>query len=228
MIALRSLAFALIFYPGTAVCVLIGVITAPLGTEAFRRAALRWSRFHYWCAVNILGIRTRIEGEIPAHPVLYAIKHESMYETLEVIRLFPNPAVLVKKELADIPFWGWIARRHGVIPIDRSGGARALRALVAAARDAVAQNRSLVIFPEGTRVAHGERPPMRAGFAALYKSFGLPVVPVAVDSGRLWPRRRFLKRPGVITFRFGAPIEPGLDRDAAEALVHEQINALND
>jgi 1-acyl-sn-glycerol-3-phosphate acyltransferase len=84
-----------------------------------------------------------------------------------------------------------------------------------------------VIFPEGTRVPHGERAPLRAGFAGLYRHIGLPVVPVALDSGRVWPRRSFLKRPGIITFRFGDVIEPGLDRDAAEAMVHAEINALN-
>ncbi len=226
MLLLRSILFTLVFYTGSIFYVMSAAIMGrnPAGA---RRAAWLWARFHRRCAERILGIHTRVEGVIPDRPVLFAIKHESMYETLEILLLIPNPAVLMKKELIDIPFWGGVALRHGVIPIDREGGAKALRALVTASRAAAAEGRSLVLFPEGTRVPHGERAPLRAGFAGLYRHIGLPVVPVALDSGRVWPRRRFLKRPGVITFRFGDVIEPGLDRDAAEALVHAEINALN-
>jgi len=226
MILLRSILFTIAFYAGSSFYVLRAAIIGrnPVGA---RRAAFLWASYHRRCAERILGIHTRVEGIIPDRPVLYAIKHESMYETLEVLLLFKDPAVLVKKELIDIPFWGGIALRHGVIPIDRAGGAKALRALVTAARSAAAEGRSLVIFPEGTRVPHGERAPLRAGFAGLYRHIGLPVVPVALDSGRVSPRRSFLKRPGIVTFRFGDVIEPGLDRDAVEAMVHDQINALN-
>jgi 1-acyl-sn-glycerol-3-phosphate acyltransferase len=227
MLFVRSLAFAIAFYLGSAFYVLRAAILAAQGPRGARHAAWTWARFHRWAAKTILGIHTRVEGVIPDRPVLYAIKHESMYETLEVLMLFDSPAVLAKKELTEIPFWGGIALRHGVIPIDRAGGAAALRALMKAARSAAEEGRSLVIFPEGTRVAHGERAPLRSGFAGLYRTIGLPVVPVAVDSGRVWPRRRFLKRPGVITFKFGEVIEPGLDRDAVEARVHAEINALN-
>ena len=187
-----------------------------------------WAGFHRWCAANILGIRVRIEGTIPQTPVLFAIKHESMFETIEILNLIRDPAVLVKKELTEIPLWGRVAVLHGVIVIDRDGGAAALRLLIRAARDAAAEGRSLVIFPEGTRVPHGQRPPLRAGFAGLYRHIGLPVVPVAMDSGRVSPRHSFLKRPGVVTFRFGEVIPVGLDRIEAEAIVHREINALND
>lgn len=225
--ALRSALFMLVFYTGSLVYVFraAAITRTPLGA---RRAALGWARFHRRCTERILGIHTRVEGLIPDGPVLYAVKHESMYETLEMLLLVHDPAVMMKKELTDMPFWGGIALRHGAIPIDRAGGAKSLRALLAAARLAVADNRPLLIFPEGTRVPHGERAPLRAGFAGLYRQLGLPVVPVALDSGRVWPRRSFVKRPGVVTFRFAPVIEPGLDRDAVEALVHDQINALND
>jgi 1-acyl-sn-glycerol-3-phosphate acyltransferase len=226
MLVLRSILFTLVFYSGSVFYVMRAAIIGR-NPKGARRAGWLWASFHRRCMERILSIHTRVEGVIPDRPVLYAIKHESMYETLEVLLLFNEPAVLVKKELIDIPFWGGIALRHGVIPIDRTGGAKALRALVAAARSAAAEGRSLVIFPEGTRVPHGERAPLRAGFAGLYRHIGLPVVPVALDSGRVSPRRSFLKRPGIVTFRFGDAIEPGLDRDAVEAMVHDQINALN-
>jgi len=227
MAVFRSLLFALVFYPGSLVYVLAALAAALFGRAGVRRIARAWAYYHRWCARYLLGIRTRIEGVMPEGPVLYAIKHESMYETIEALVIFRDPAVLVKKELTQIPLWGKVAVLHGVIPIDRSGGSKALRQLVRDAREAQAQNRSLVLFPEGTRVPHGEAPELRAGFAGLYRQIGMPVVPVALDSGRLWPRGSFLKRPGIITFRFGELIPPGLDREAAERIVHTEINRLN-
>ena len=227
MIVLRSLLFMLVFYLGSILPVLYGLVAIPFGSKGVRQAGRMWAGFHHWCAVNILGIRVRIEGTIPQLPVLFAIKHESMFETIEILNLIRDPAVLVKKELTEIPLWGKVAVLHGVIVIDRDGGAAALRLLIRAARAAAAEGRSLVIFPEGTRVPHGQRPPLRAGFAGLYRHIGLPVVPVAMDSGRVSPRHSFLKRPGVVTFRFGEVIPIGLDRTEAEAIVHCEINALN-
>ncbi|RJF93751.1 lysophospholipid acyltransferase family protein [Sphingomonas cavernae] len=228
MTLLRSLLFALVFYPGSLFYVLSALAVSLIGAAPLRRVARGWAQFHRWCAASILGIRSRIEGIIPDYPVLYAMKHESMYETVETLVLFRDPAVLAKQELIDMPLWGRVAELHGAIPIDREGGASALRKLVRAARAAAAEGRSLVIFPEGTRVPHGTRPPLRSGFAGLYRQIGLPVVPVALDSGRVWPRASFLKRPGTITFRFGEVIQPGLDRNVVEALVHAEINRLND
>ena len=95
-----------------------------------------------------------------------------------------------------------------------------------AAEAAIAEGRPIIIFPEGTRVPPGETPPLQPGFAGLYRALKLPVVPVAVDSGRLAPRNSFVKRPGIVTFRFGAAIPPGLKRDEIEARVHAAINAL--
>jgi 1-acyl-sn-glycerol-3-phosphate acyltransferase len=98
--------------------------------------------------------------------------------------------------------------------------------MVRNAQAEVAQGRSLVIFPEGTRVRPGEQPPLQPGFAGLYRALRLPVVPVALDTGRFWRRRGFAKQPGVATFRFGAPIPAGLPRDEIEARVHAAINVL--
>jgi len=133
----------------------------------------------------------------------------------------------MKQELADIPVWGWAARRYGVIVVDREASAGALRRMLREAKVALDAGRSIVIFPEGTRVAPGEQPPLKAGFAGLYQMLKLPVVPVALDSGTVWPRRG-PKRPGVVTIRFGEAIPPGLPRKEAEALVHAAINALEE
>lgn len=224
---IRSLLFMLVFYPGSAVIIIVAVLLLPFGQPVAIRAGLIWARFHYWCARTFLGIRTRIEGTFATVPTLYAFKHESMFETAEVLRLFRDPVVVFKQELLAIPGWGWIARKHGVIAIDRDAGAGAVRALLTAAKRVRAEGRNVVIFPEGTRVPHGETPPLKAGFAGLYKALGLPVVPIAMDSGRVWPRRSFVKRPGVVTFRVGEAIPAGLPREEIEARVHAAINALN-
>lgn len=226
MTALRSALFALVFYAWTVVAVLLSFPISLLGTKAIRGWAHLWVHVHRWCARFVLGIRTRVEGTAPAGAALVAVKHQSMYETLEIVLLLDEPALVLKRELADIPLWGWVVRRYGVIPVDRSGGAAALRRMMRAAEAAIAEGRPIVIFPEGTRVPVGAAPPLQPGFAGLYRALGLPVVPVAVDSGRLWPRNAFVKRPGIVTMRFEESVPPGLKRRELEAAVHAAINSL--
>jgi 1-acyl-sn-glycerol-3-phosphate acyltransferase len=122
-----------------------------------------------------------------------------------------------------VPLYGWYAARAGSIAIDRGGGARALRGMVAAARQAAAASRPVVIFPEGTRTAPGRRLAYQPGAAALYQALGVPVVPAAVNSGLFWGRRSFLKRPGRITLEFLDPILPGLGRREVMAQLEERI-----
>jgi 1-acyl-sn-glycerol-3-phosphate acyltransferase len=179
---------------------------------------------HYFLARHVLGIRSVVQGDMPTGPVLVAVKHQSMFETIESLRFAHLPAVVLKKELYDIPLFGFVTAQYGVIPIERSAGAKALRELVARGRAAVAAHRPVLIFPEGTRVPPGETPPLQAGFAGLYRALGLPVVPVAMDSGRLWGRG-LVKRSGTVTFRIGETIPPGLPRDEVEQRVHRAINA---
>ena len=227
MAAIRSFLFALIFYGGTVPAVLLSFPISLFGTKAIRRWAHLWVRYHKFCARWLVGVSTRIEGTPPRGACLVACKHQSMFETLEIILLLDEPAIVLKRELADIPLWGWVTRRYGVIPVDRAGGAAALRRMMRAAEAAIAEGRPIAIFPEGTRVPPGEQPPLQPGFAGLYRALKLPVVPVAVDSGRLWPRRGFIKRPGIITMRFLDPIQPGLPRAEIEARVHDAINVLD-
>ena len=226
MIALRSLLFALLFYGGTALFVLAAIVASLFGQPYTLKVVLGWVRMHRWLTLNLLHIDTRVEGAIPAGACLIAVKHESMFETIEMVRITDLPVIVIKQELADIPLFGLVTRRYGVIPVERSAGAKALRSMVAAGKAAVASGRSVIIYPEGTRVPAGTEPPLRPGFAGLYRALGLPVVPVAVDSGRLWGRG-LIKRPGTVTFKMGAIIPPGLARDQIESRVHEAINALN-
>lgn len=223
--ALRSLLYAAIFYPGTVLWVLGGVASLPLGRRATLAVVLSWTDFHHWLCEHVLGIHNRIIGEIPAEPCLIAVKHEAMYETLEMVRLSKLPVIVMKRELADIPLFGTLTRRYGVIPVERTAGAKALKAMVAAGKGAVESGRAVIIFPEGTRVRVGREPPLRSGFAGLYRALALPVVPIALDSGRLWGRG-LVHRSGTVTFKIGETIPAGLKRDEIEARVHAAINAL--
>jgi 1-acyl-sn-glycerol-3-phosphate acyltransferase len=223
---LRTLLFAIVFYGISVILVLFVPLAGLFGRNALRGYAMAWVSLLRWCTAHILGIRTRIEGTIPQGPMLFAAKHESIYEAMELTRLIGSPATVMKRELAMIPIWGWAARRYGVIVVDRAANAAALRTMMKDAKAALAEGRSVMIFPEGTRVAPGEAPDLRSGFAGLYRILGLPVIPVAVRSGHVWPRKG-PKRPGTITFSFGDPIPPGLPRAEAEALVHAGINRLN-
>jgi 1-acyl-sn-glycerol-3-phosphate acyltransferase len=223
---LRTIAFSLFFYGLSAVLVLLVPLVALLGGDALRTYAMGWVATMTWSARWILGIRVRIEGTIPKGPVLFAAKHESLFEALELSRLLGSPATVMKRELARIPLWGWAARRYGVIVVNRTANAAALRAMMKDAKSALAEGRSVLIFPEGTRVKPGEAPELRSGFAGLYRMLDLPVVPVAVRSGHVWPRHG-AKRAGVVTFSFQPPVPPGLPRAEAEARVHAGINALN-
>jgi 1-acyl-sn-glycerol-3-phosphate acyltransferase len=226
MDVVRSALFALFFYPGSVVAVLLAFPAAAMGQPALTWITHGWARWHRWCAATFLRVRTKVEGVRPEGAVIVAAKHQSMYETIEMLLLLDRPAVVLKRELADIPGWGWVARRYGTIPVDRAGGAVALRRMLKAARQAIADGRPIAIFPEGTRVPVGAQPPLQAGFAGLYRALGVPVVPVALDSGRIWPRGTFVKRPGIVTVRFGETIPPGLPRSEIEARVHAAINML--
>jgi 1-acyl-sn-glycerol-3-phosphate acyltransferase len=226
MAFLRSALFVVIFYLGSIVMVLAAIAAVPFGQAAIIAASRRWALWHRWCAGALLGIRAQVVGSLPQSDALVVFKHEAMFETIEVLTLFDAPAVVMKQELIDIFGWGYVALRHGVIPVDRDAGASALRHMLIAAKAAKAQHRPVILFPEGTRVTHGETPPLRAGFAGLYKILALPVVPVALDSGKLWPRG-FLRRPGTVTMLVGETIPPGLPREEVEARVHAAINALN-
>ncbi|MEP6983641.1 MAG: lysophospholipid acyltransferase family protein [Sphingomicrobium sp.] len=225
MTALRSLLYAAIFYPATVLWVLVGMVATLLGRRPTLAVVLSWVELHHWLVTNLLGIRIRVEGTIPPGAHLIAVKHQSMLETMEMVRLTRLPVIVIKKELADIPLFGRMTRRYGVIAVERSAGAKALRALVEEGRQAIATGRPVNIYPEGTRVRVGEMPPLKSGFAALYRALGLPVVPVAVDSGRLWGRG-LIHRSGTVTFKVGETIPPGLDRKAVETRVHAAINAL--
>ncbi len=222
---LRSLAFYLAFYLGGAFFIAFTALMIPAPRPVFRWAVRNWAGWHRFCARWLLGIKVRVEGSLPAGPVLIVLKHESFFEAIDLTQLLDNPAVFAKAELMSIPVWGLAGRRYGLVEVHREQGAKALRHMLAAARAFSAEGRPLAIFPEGTRIPHGEEAELKSGFAGIYKLLALPVVPVAVNSGPLYHRR--WKRGGTITYRFAEPIPPGLPRGEAETRVIAAINVLN-
>jgi len=221
---IQAVIYALIFYPATALFVLGCFVASLFGSRPIRAVVHAWTDFHHGLA-KLLGTRLVVDAEIPPGAYLIAVKHQSMFETLEMMRIARTPVVVLKRELSVLPGFGWATRRYGVIPVDRQAGAKALREMLAAAKDALATGRPVLIYPEGTRVRPGEQPPLAAGFAGLYKALGLPVVPVALDSGRVWGAN-LPKGSGTVRFLIGQPIPPGLKREDIESRVHRAINAL--
>lgn len=226
MAFLRSLIFYPVFYGFSALLVIASVVAVAMGRERLRGVVALWGNWHRWCLRNLVGIEVVVEGELPDGPVLIAVKHESYFEAIDMPRLFRFPTVFAKRELFLIPGWGYSARVYGLIPVARDKGAKALRDMIKTARERVDEGRPLVIFPEGTRVPHGANPPLQSGFAGTYKLLGLPVVPIAVNSGPVY--HSLIKRPGTITYKVGETIPAGLKRGEIETRVHSAINALND
>lgn len=225
MILIRSLAFQLCLYIFTAIAAILGVPLLLLPWRCSMMYGATWAamvlKLLGWC----VGLRHEVRGRehLPAGPAIIAMKHQSAWDTFAVPVVFGDAAIVLKKELMLVPFYGWYLWKAGMIAIDRKAGAGALRSLVAGASRAIAQGRSIVIFPEGTRIAPGTHRPYQPGVAALYRQLGLPVVPVALNSGLFWGRRHFLKRPGRIVLEILPPIPPGLDRRALMAALEERI-----
>ncbi len=221
---LRSLLFNVGWYAGTAVIAVLGVPILLLP----RRAVVAWSRFWIrfvlaWLKLTV-GLTHRVIGleNLPEGPAIIASKHQSSWETMSYTVLFDDAAIVLQRELLFSPGVGWARARAGNIAVERGDGAKALRGLIRQAKARVEAGRSLLIFPEGTRVALDAERPYQVGVAALYRQLGVPVVPVALNSGLFWGRRRFVKRRGTITVEILPAIPPGLDREVFMATLRER------
>jgi 1-acyl-sn-glycerol-3-phosphate acyltransferase len=205
----RSALFALALVLVTPPYALLALASFPLPRMARYRLISAWSRLVIWLAWVICGIRWKIEGRkhLPDEPAVILAQHQSAWETLAFQEIFPPQVLVLKRELLWIPFFGWGLALMSPIAIDRARGVAAMREMARRGRERLAQGFWVVVFPEGTRVAPGETRPYQQGGAWLAVHCGVPVVPVAHNAGRLWPRNAFLKRAGTVTVRIGAPIE---------------------
>ena len=212
MVYLKSFVFNSLFYVGT--CILV-IVMGPvlLFPSRYARAVARFWGYMTYLLLGMIGITQTVSGDRHlGRQVLYAVKHQSAWETIILSWLLAAPAFVLKRELLWLPIIGWFFLKTGCIPVDRSAGMRALREMCAAGQDLAKKDRSMLIFPQGTRVAPGVEHRYEIGVFALYEATGLPVVPVALNSGHVWGRNSWLKRPGRIDVEFLAPIEPGLSR----------------
>jgi len=226
--AFRSLLFNAYFFAWTTLCSLFCSPVLLLGFRRNNAFGRWWAGTLLWGLRLICGVRGRVEGlreHLPAGPCVVAMKHQSTWETLFTPQILDAPAFVVKRELTRIPFFGWYLLRSNMLPVDRQGGAGALRSMVQSARARIAEGRPIVIYPEGTRREPGAPPQYHPGVAALYAALNLPVVPVAVNSGHFWGRHAFTKRSGTAVMRFLEPIPPGLDRRVFMAELERRIES---
>jgi 1-acyl-sn-glycerol-3-phosphate acyltransferase len=230
MILLQSAAFNLAYMLWTLGLGLVLLPALALSRRVNMAIARFWARGVLALLAALVGLTHEVRGieHRPAGPAIVALKHQSAWETVLLLLLLPDAAIVYKRELHLLPLFGWFIRKLDMVPIDRAAGGAAMRRLLRRARACVAQGRSIAVMPEGTRVAPGRRRPYQPGIAALYQDLGLPVVPVALNSGLFWGRRSFVKRPGVITLEFLPAIAPGLERRAFMAELEARIEAASE
>jgi 1-acyl-sn-glycerol-3-phosphate acyltransferase len=227
---IRSVLFNVIFYPWLGIAGLGILVTLRFDRRHTVRAVEWFLRTVAFLERTLLGLRYEIRGRenLPTGPVIVAPKHQSAWETMKLHLLLDDPAIVLKQELLKIPLWSRIAYRLDCIVIDRSAGAKALRAMMSSARKILAQGRPVVIFPQGTRVKPGAAAPYLPGVGALYAYAKVPLVPMALNSGLFWPRKSFFKRGGTITVEFLPAIPPGLPADEAIQRLESVLEAASD
>ncbi|MEQ1864757.1 MAG: lysophospholipid acyltransferase family protein [Micropepsaceae bacterium] len=214
MVTLRSILFQIFFWTFSAIINIAWLPALLLPRQATARGMAIWARVSFWGLKHIAGLDFEVRGRenIPKGPALYAGKHLSMWETVAPHVLFDDPATVMKRQLLYIPFYGWYARKVEMIVIDREAGAKTIRAMIAAAKQCIAEGRPIVIFPEGTRQKLGAPADYKPGVAALYAALDVPCVPFAHNSGLYWPRRGLLRKPGKIIVEALPAIPAGLKR----------------
>ena len=233
--ALRSLLFHVLFFGQT---VVLAIVVGLVSILWRRRTGFGWSIASYWGKSNLFllrwvaGIRTEVRGleNLPEGPCIIAAKHMSNWDIFAILPHAVRPAFIAKKELMDIPFFGWAARTFDTIRIDRSRGSDAIPMMLADARAALDRGCRIIIFPEGTRTVPLAPHGYRQGVVRMYEALDVPVVPVGLNSGLFWGRRSLVLWPGTATAEFRPPIPPGLSapafREQLTAEIETSSNAL--
>lgn len=217
MLVLRSLAFNFAFYVNI---IFLMIVFTPVYFIAPRKWAWfvpkLWARTSLKLQEWIAGTKSHIEGmeNLPEGPFILAPKHQSFWDTISFFPYLRDPVYILKRELMWIPLFGWYVAKMKMIPINRGSRSKALKQALAVARVRMAENRQLIIYPEGTRRPPGAEPAYKWGIVEIYNALGVPVVPVAHVAGLYWPRRKFLRYPGTLHARFLPAIEPGLDKES--------------
>lgn len=210
MILLRSFVFNVGFFVGTLFLMIVFLPALIVGRRALPWCGRVWARMLRWWLAVTIGVRVEVRGEIPNGPCLIAAKHQSAWETIEFLRLLPDACFVLKRELLWIPMFGWYIARNRQIVIDRSESVGSLRRMLAKAKSALVGGRQIIVFPQGTRVGPDVKRPYQPGIAFLYKHLDVRVIPVALNSGVVWGRNKFVKCPGTIVLEFLKPMPEGL------------------
>ena len=224
---LGSLLFTILFFIWSAIISIGGLPCLLLHYRATYVLGKTWTAVTLFLLRWLCGVKAEYRGleNLPDGPAIIASKHQSAWETLVLPHLTPKlyPAYVLKVELTRIPLFGRLLKGSGMIAVDRAAGAKALKAMLTEAKQRAAEGRSIVIYPEGTRTEPGKKLPYHPGVAAIYRETGLPIVPIALNSGLFWARNAWLKNPGTIVLEVLPPIPPGLDRHAVMDRLEREI-----
>jgi 1-acyl-sn-glycerol-3-phosphate acyltransferase len=227
---IRSTVFNILFYINIVALMTFGLPSVLMGRHAAMFMAKLWARTSIWLLKAICGVTTEFRGveNIPRGGVVIAAKHQSLFETFALIVHVPDFAYVFKRELNWIPLFGWYLKAVEQIAIDRASGSTALVQVTEGVESFLEDGRAILIFPEGTRRPVGAPPRYKHGVSHIYATLNARVVPVALNTGLFWPRRSFLRRPGVATIEFLPPIEPGLSKEDFAELLQETIESKTD
>ncbi len=190
-----------------------------------------WARTNIWLQEKIVGTKFELTGQenLPEGSYILAPKHQSFFDAFAFLPWVPDALYILKRELTWIPLFGWYIAKMSMIPVNRGSRSVALRQAVKLAKERMAERgRQLIIYPEGTRKAPGAEPAYKWGIVELYSQLDVPVVPVAHVAGLYWPRRKFLRYPGVLKARILPPIPPGLAKEEFLARLIAETEAVCD
>jgi len=227
VLKVRSILFNLVFYLNLALLLIVTVPALLMTRHQVIAMAKLWARSSLWLLRVICDVRVEWRGleKVPSGKLIVASKHQSLWETFALISVFPDPTFIVKRELMWLPFFGWCMWKAGIIPVDRGARSVALAAMTKLAKVELDRGRQLIIFPEGTRRAPGAEPAYKYGVAHLYVETGAPCLPIALNSGLVWPRRSFMRYPGTVRVEMLDVIEPGIPRQAFFERLQSEIEA---
>jgi 1-acyl-sn-glycerol-3-phosphate acyltransferase len=227
VIAFRSFLFNVLFYTNLILFMVLGSWLFICPRLWAIRGLQLWARSSLWLLRVVCGIKMDVRGieHIPSGSCLIAGKHQSFWETFAILPLLDDPCMVLKSELTFIPVFGWFALKFRMIAVERSAGSAALKKLVSRAKEEKALGRQIVFFPEGTRRFPQDPPDYKPGAAALYGALDLPCVPFGLNSGLYWPRRKFLRKPGVIIIQFLPALPAGMPRKEFQVRLQEAIES---